>query len=132
MTALHVLWKVITLKEVNALETAEQATQTDRDPLVDDLNELLYKNIRLKEMLTETENRLADTDEAYTNIQTILRDYNHDRRRTIIEAGQQEIYFTAEDRGRLQAEFGSGVFANFNFSFFSPVWIVCHTIECGT
>ena len=71
---------------MNTLETAEQATQTDRDPLVDDLNELLAKNIRLEEMLTETENRLAETDEAYTNIQTILRDYNHDRRRTIIEA----------------------------------------------
>ena len=96
MTALHALWKVITLKEVNTLETAEQATQTDRDPLVDDLNELLAKNIRLEEMLTETENRLAETDEAYTNIQTILRDYNRDRRRMIIEAGQQEIYFTAE------------------------------------
>jgi hypothetical protein len=101
---------------------------------------------------------LAETDEAYTNIQTILRDYNHDRRRTIIEAGQQEIYFTAEGRAwhasyqclpmarslavpgapnawtnlddiqttkhrlaRQQAEFGSGVFANFNFSYFSPV-----------
>ena len=83
---------------MNTLEAAEQATQTDRDPLVDDLNELLDKNIRLEEMLTETENRLAETDEAYTNIQTILRDYNHDRRRTIIEAGQQEIYFTAEGR----------------------------------
>jgi hypothetical protein len=158
MTALHALWKVITLKEVNTLETAEQATQIDRDPLIDDLNELLAKNIHLEEMLTETENRLAETDEAYTNIQTILRDYNHDRRRTIIQAGQQEIYFTAEGRAwhasyqclpmarslavpgapnawtnlddiqttkhrlaRQQAEFGSGVFANFNFSYFSPV-----------
>ena len=83
---------------MNTLETAEQATQTDRDLLVDDLNELLAKNIRLEEMLTETENRLAETDEAYMNIQTILRDYNHDRRRMIIEAGQQEIYFTAEGR----------------------------------
>ena len=83
---------------MNTLETAEQATQTDRDLLVDDLNELLAKNIRLEEMLTETENRLAETDEAYMKIQTILRDYNRDRRRMIIEAGQQEIYFTAEGR----------------------------------
>ena len=40
---------------MNTLETAERATQTDRDPLVDDLNKLLAKNIRLEEMLTETE-----------------------------------------------------------------------------
>ena len=91
------LWKVMSLKEAKALETKDVAIQTE-DDLINDLNDLLRKNIGLEE---ESENHLQQIRELERdndNLTTIIRDFNHDRRRTIVEACQQQIYFTAEGR----------------------------------
>ena len=91
------LWKVMSLKEAKALETKDVAIQTE-DDLINDLNDLLRKNIGLEE---ESENHLQQIRELERdndNLTTIIRDFNHDRRRTIVEACQQQIYFTADGR----------------------------------
>ena len=91
------LWKVMSLKEAKALETKDVAIQTE-DDLIKDLNDLLRKNIGLEE---ESENHLQQIRELERdndNLTTIIRDFNHDRRRTIVEACQQQIYFTADGR----------------------------------
>ena len=91
------LWKVMSLKEAKALETKDVAIQTE-DDLINDLNALLLRNIGLEE---ESENHLQQIRELERdndNLTTIIRDFNHDRRRTIVEACQQQIYFTAEGR----------------------------------
>eukprot|EP00435_Cladocopium_sp_Y103_P067059 s369_g29.t1 len=89
------LWKVRNLEEVEAPK--DVATQTDPD-LIDDLNDLLDKNMRLEATLEEVQREVTALQESNNSLHTILQDFNHDRQRTIIEAGQQQIYFTAEGR----------------------------------
>ena len=91
------LWKVTSLEEAKALETKDADTQTE-DDLMDHLNNLQYENLRLGDELELTRRQVRELEESYDNLATILRDQNHDRRRMIIEAGQQQIYFTAEGR----------------------------------
>eukprot|EP00435_Cladocopium_sp_Y103_P007119 s2224_g2.t1 len=96
--ALRVFWKAINLQEADTPETAENGTQTDDDPLIDDLNELQEKILRLEAMLEDTTYHLNETNDAYAALQTILQDHQSEHRQRIIQAGQQEIYFTAEGR----------------------------------
>ena len=98
MTSLRWIWKVMTLKEGDAPETLETAVQTDDDPLIDDLNDLLGQKIRLEALLEQTEEQLRAANEGFEALQTIHQDTTYSRRRAIIEAGQQEIYLTAEGR----------------------------------
>ena len=98
MTSLRWIWKVMTLKEGDAPETLETAVQTDGDPLVDDFNDLLGQKIRLEALLEQTEEQPRAATESFEALQTFHQDTTYSRRRAIIEAGQQEIYFTAEGR----------------------------------
>eukprot|EP00435_Cladocopium_sp_Y103_P032566 s1782_g8.t1 len=97
MTHLLERWKVRTLREAEAPESRDVSIQTEPD-LLDDLNDMLDKNLRLQAQLEESERDLRALQDSNDSLTTILRDYNHDRQRTIIEAGQQQIYFTAEGR----------------------------------
>ena len=88
------LWKDSNLLEAHTPEGSEMATQTDDDPLADDLNNLLMEKLRLEALLDQTEEQVRDYERSNEALHTLVRDFNHSRQRTIIEAAQQEIYFT--------------------------------------
>ena len=99
-TALGNLWKVMSLKEAKAPEgkdAATQTAQTERD-LIDDLNDLQMKILRLEAELDESQAQTAALQDSNNNLSTLFRDATRDRRQMIITAGQQQIYFTPEGR----------------------------------
>ena len=88
------LWKDSDLEEAHTPEVSEMATQTDDDPLVDDLHNLLQQKLTLEALLDEAQNQVRDYERSNEDLHTVLRDYDHSRQRTIIEAAQQEVYFS--------------------------------------
>ena len=88
------LWKDSNLEEAHTPEVSEMATQTDDDPLVDDLHDLLQQKLTLEALLDEAQKQVRDYERSNEDLHTVLRDYDHSRQRTIIEAAQQEVYFT--------------------------------------
>ena len=90
------LWKDSNLEERRTPEVSEMATQTDDDPLVDDLNNLLQQKLTLETLLNKAQDQVRDYERSNEDLHTILRDYNHSRQRTIIEAAQQEVYFSPQ------------------------------------
>ena len=88
------LWKDSNLLEAHTPKGSEMTTQTDDDPLVDDLNNLLMEKLRLEALLDQTEEQVRDYEHSNEALHTLVRDFNHSRQRNIIEAAQQEIYFT--------------------------------------
>jgi len=52
--------------------------------------------IRWETLLDEAQDQVRDYECSNEDLHTILRDYNHSRQRTIIEAAQQEIYFSPQ------------------------------------
>ena len=89
------LWKDSNLEEAHTPEISEMATQTDDDPLMNDLHDLLQQKMNLEALLDEAQGQVRDYERSNEDLRTIIGDFNHSRQRTIIEAAQQEIYFTA-------------------------------------
>ena len=89
------LWKDSNPEEAHTPESNEMATQTDDDPLMDDLHDLLQQKLNLETLLDEAQDQVRDCERSNEDLHTIIGDFNHSRQRTIIEAAQQEIYFTA-------------------------------------
>ena len=85
----------MSLKQAKTPEGKNAATQTDKD-LIDDLNDLLDKTLRLAAELDEAQGQIGALQESNNSLSIFLRDANRDRRQMITTAGQQQTYFTAE------------------------------------
>ena len=88
------LWKDSNLEEAHTPESNEMATQTDDDPLMDDLHDLLKQKLTLEALLDEAQDQVRNYERSNEDLHTIIGDFNHSRQRTIIEAAQQEVYFS--------------------------------------
>ena len=95
------LWKDGYLKEENTPLCQEEGVQTDEDTL-QTFDDLLERNLALEALLEEAETKIRRREEDYERMRSLwqhTRDsVNQDRRRIILEASQQDLYFTRHGR----------------------------------
>ena len=95
------LWKDGYLKEENTPLRQGKGVQTDEDNL-QTLDDLLERNLALEALLEEAETKIRRREEDYERMRSLwqhTRDsVNQDRRRIILEASQQDLYFTRHGR----------------------------------
>jgi len=93
MAAFTALWKDSNLQEAHTPEVSEMATQTDGDPLVEALNNLLQEKLGLETLLDEAQDQVRNYERSNDDLRRCCAT-STTTARTIIEAAQQEIYFT--------------------------------------